>query len=118
MARSLPASSSGTALAAVMAPTSALPATTSATASSAVSNTRMAGAGCRRRAWRTTLATATWLELPSEVESATVTAPALHAKRCSRSAPLRIGAIGADDKGDVLGIEDRERRKTVPGRTW
>ena len=71
MARSRPASSSGTGLAAVMAPTSAWPATTSATASSAVSNTRIFGARGSAPAWRITLATATWLELPSEVESAT-----------------------------------------------
>ena len=47
------------ALAAVMAPTSALPATTSATASKAVSKTRMAGALVSAPAWRTTFATAT-----------------------------------------------------------
>src|ERR1700704_101184 len=87
-----PVAISGTGLAAVMAPTSAWPATTSATASSAVSNTRIVGAFGSAPAWHTTLATATWFELPSEVDSAIVTALGSRAKRSSRSAPVRMAS--------------------------
>src|SRR5262245_20846230 len=98
MARRRRASSSSTALAAVMAPMSAWPATTSATASSAVSNTRISAAPASPPACRTTLATATWLELPSEVESAIRTLRASRAKHRMRSVPLRIAASARTTK--------------------
>ncbi len=90
IARTKPASSSGTALAAVMAPTSEWPATMSATTSRAESNTRIFGAFTGAPACLITLATAMWLGLPSEVDSEMVSAAGSAASRCTNSAPLVI----------------------------
>ena len=60
---------------------------TSATQSSALSNTRMTGALTSPPACLASFASAMWLGLPSAVDSATVTPFASCAKRASRSPP-------------------------------
>jgi hypothetical protein len=88
--RMRPAFSSESTLAAVTAQTSAPPVTMSATASSAVSNTRMVGALTSPPDCRVSFAKAIWLGFPRAVDNATVTDEGSWPRRKSRSAPVFI----------------------------
>src|SRR4051794_9311123 len=105
MARSRLASSSGTALAAVIAPTSEWPATTSATASRAVSNTRIFAARVGAAG------------VADHLRHCDVIGIAERGGERDRDGVLRqasgqVGAaaearIGANDKRDVFAVQDR-----------